>query len=81
MVVLWMVGLNRNNEFPSAVMFSDDGVNWTEQSAPWTPRGGVATCVLGDTLFMTGGKFSITENGQIKFIYSNDVWRFSRIQK
>ena len=74
---IWMVGLNRNNEFLSAVMFSDDGVNWIEQSAPWTPRGGVATCVFNDKLFMTGGKYSITENGQIRFIYSNDVWYMS----
>jgi len=75
---IWMVGLNRNNEFLSAVMVSSDGVNWTQEAAPWTPRGGVATCVLGDKLFMTGGKYSITENGQIKFIYSNDVWYMSR---
>src|SRR5215813_11687109 len=75
---IWMVGLNRNNEFLSAVMVSDDGVNWREKSAPWSPRGGVATCVFGDKLFMTGGKYSITENGQIKFIYSNDVWYLSR---
>ena len=27
---------------------------------------------------MTGGKYSITENGQIKFTYSNDVWYLSR---
>lgn len=75
---IWMVGLNRNNEFLSAQMFSEDGANWTEQSAPWTPRGGVATCVFDDKLFMTGGKYSVTENGQIKFIYSNDVWYLSR---
>lgn len=76
---IWIVGLNRNNEFLSAVMVSSDGVNWTEEAAPWTPRGGVATCVLGDKLFMTGGKYSVTEKGQIKFIYSNDVWYLARL--
>ena len=35
--------------------------------------------ILGDangglSIFMTGGKYSVTENGNIKFIYSNDVW-------
>lgn len=78
---IWIVGLNRNNEFLSAVMVSSDGVKWTEEPAPWTPRGAVATCVLGDKLFMTGGKYSITEKGQIKFIYSNDVWYLARARK
>jgi len=71
---IWLVGLNRNDGFRNAVLFSNDGVNWTEQKAPWTPRGGVATSVLNGRLFMTGGKYSVTENGNIRFIYSNDVW-------
>ena len=71
---IWLVGLNRNDGFQNAVMVSKDGVSWKEQSAPWTPRGGVATCVYGGKLFMTGGKYSVTENGNIRFIYSNDVW-------
>jgi len=71
---IWIVGLNRNDGFQSAVMVSKDGANWVERKAPWTPRGGVATCVFDGKLFMTGGKYSVTENGQIKFIYSNDVW-------
>lgn len=78
---VWIVGLNRNNEFLSAVMVSTDGVNWTEHTAPWTPRSGVATCVFDGKVFMTGGKYSITENGQIKFIYSNDVWYMTRARK
>ncbi len=71
---IWLVGLNRNDGFRNALLVSSDGVTWQEQSTPWTPRGGVATCVLGGKLFMTGGKYSMTENGNIKFIYSNDVW-------
>lgn len=78
---IWIVGLNRNSEFLSAVMVSEDGVHWTERPAPWTPRGGVATCVFGGQLFMTGGKYSVTENGQIRFIYSNDVWSMSATSK
>lgn len=74
---IWIVGLNRNDGFQNAVMVSRNGVDWIEEKAPWTPRGGVATCVLGDKLFMTGGKYSVTENGTIKFIYSNDVWYLS----
>ena len=75
---IWIVGLNRNDGFQSAVMVSSNGVNWTESKAPWTPRGGVATCVFDGKLFMTGGKYSVTENGQIKFIYRNDVWYMAR---
>ncbi|MFL6208401.1 MAG: kelch repeat-containing protein [Pyrinomonadaceae bacterium] len=71
---IWLVGVNRNDGFQNAVLVSSDGVNWTEQTAPWTPRGGVATCVYDGKLFMTGGKYSVTENGKIRFIYSNDVW-------
>lgn len=78
---IWIVGLNRNDEFLSAVMVSSDGVNWIELKAPWTPRGAVATCVFDGKLFMTGGKYSITENGQIKFIYSNDVWYMTHGRK
>ena len=75
---IWIVGLNRNDGFQSAVMVSSNGVNWTESKAPWTPRGGVATCVFDGKLFMTGGKYSVTENGQLKFIYRNDVWYMAR---
>ena len=57
---IWLVGVNRNDGFQNAVLVSSDGVNWTEQTAPWTPRGGVATCVYEGKLFMTGGKYSVT---------------------
>jgi len=30
--------------------------------------------VFDGKLEMTGGKYSFPENGQITFIYSNDVW-------
>lgn len=75
---IWLVGANRNGVFKSAMLVSSDGANWTEQDAPWTPRGGVATCIYDNKLFMTGGKYSVTENGNIRFIYSNDVWYMSR---
>lgn len=76
---LWMIGANRNNgDFGSAVFMSGDGVNWREYSAPWSPRGGTAVWTFGDRLFMTGGKYSCRENGEIKFVYSNDVWAMSR---
>ncbi len=75
---LWLVGANRGNAFQSGVLFSDDGRSWTEMRAPWSPRGAVAVWVFGDKLFMTGGKSSHTENGEIKFVYSNDVWAMSK---
>jgi len=71
---IWLVGVNRNDGFQNAVLVSAGGVNWNEQTAPWTPRGGVATCVYDGKLFMTGGKYSVNESGNIRFIYSNDVW-------
>lgn len=77
---LWFIGGNRNDgRFDSALFVSEDGLNWQSQSAPWTPRGAVAVWVYGDRLFMTGGKYSYREpNGEIKFVYSNDVWALSR---
>lgn len=77
---LWFVGANRNDgKFDNAVTVSDDGLTWQAQSAPWSPRGGVAVWVYEYRLFMTGGKYSYTEaNGEIKFVYSNDVWAMSK---
>jgi hypothetical protein len=76
---LWLVGANRNDgDFASAVLVSDDGAKWQEFSAPWSPRGAVAVWTAGDKLFLTGGKYSFTHNGEIKFVYSNDVWAMSK---
>jgi hypothetical protein len=77
---LWFIGGNRNDgNFDSALFVSEDGINWQSQSAPWTPRGAVAVWIFENKLFMTGGKYSYKEpNGEIKFVYSNDVWAMSR---
>jgi len=76
---LWMIGANRNNgSFSNALWVSDDGINWITRSAPWSPRGGVAVWQFGGKLYMTGGKFSETVGGEIKFVYSNDVWAMSK---
>lgn len=75
---LWLVGANRGGTFESAVWMTEDGTKWTELSAPWSPRGAVAAWVFGDKLYMTGGKSSHVENGEIKFVYSNDVWAMGR---
>jgi hypothetical protein len=76
---LWLVGANRGGTFESAVWVTDNGSNWKELSAPWSPRGAVAAWVFGEKLFMTGGKSSHVENGETKFVFSNDVWAMSRI--
>lgn len=75
---LWLVGMNRGSAFGSAVWVTEDGTTWEELSAPWSPRGAVAAWVFDGKLFMTGGKSSHTENGEIKFVYSNDVWAMRR---
>lgn len=79
---LWLIGANRNSgNFASAVLVSENGENWEELSAPWTPRGAVAVWVFENKLFMTGGKYSYIENGETKFVYSNDVWALSKLEK
>jgi hypothetical protein len=71
---LWLVGANRDGNFMRATLVTEDGTSWREQEAPWTPRGAPAVWVFDNKIYMTGGKYSVTENGEIKFIYSNDVW-------
>jgi hypothetical protein len=71
---IWLIGANRNGTFESAMVVSRDGVHWLAQNAPWSPRGGTATAVFKGSLFMTGGKYSVTRNGKQEFIYHNDVW-------
>jgi hypothetical protein len=77
---LWLVGANRNDgNFGNAMLVSADGASWRALSAPWSPRGAPALWVFDDKLYMTGGKFSYREpNGEIKFVYSNDVWAMTK---
>lgn len=72
---LWLVGANRRGDFSSAVLVTDDGRTWRSESAPWPARGAVAVWARGDTLFMTGGKYSEVVRGETVFTYYNDVWR------
>ena len=75
---LWLVGANRDGTFGRSSLVTRDLKNWREEPAPWTPRGAVAAWVVDNKLYMTGGKYSVTENGEIRFIYSNDVWVMSK---
>jgi hypothetical protein len=75
---LWLIGANRDGTFSRSSLVSADGANWKEQSAPWTPRGGSTAWIFQNRLFVTGGKYSVTANGQIQFIYSNDVWAMEK---
>ncbi len=78
---IWLLGCNRNGKFKSEILVSDDGKSWTAQSAPWSPRGGIAACVYNDKIFMTGGKYGGPGiAGQTEFVYSNDVWSLEKVQ-
>jgi hypothetical protein len=76
---IWLLGCNRNGQFASKVYMSSDGRQWQEQDAPWTPRGGIAACVLNGKIYMTGGKYGGLNNGQTEFVYSNDVWSLEKV--
>jgi hypothetical protein len=78
---LWLVGANRDGVFGRSSVVTSDLINWREVAAPWSPRGGVAAWVFDNRLFVTGGKYSYTENGNIHFVYSNDVWAMARTGK
>jgi hypothetical protein len=72
---IWLIGCNRGGTFASEILRSPDGKAWTSERAPWTPRGGVATCLFKGRILMTGGKYGGPGiAGQAEFVYSNDVW-------
>jgi len=76
---IWLIGCNRSGSFRSEVMTSSDGVAWAPQRAPWSPRGGVASCVFKNQIIMTGGKYGGPGiAGQTEFVYSNDVWALKK---
>lgn len=70
---IWLLGCNRNGQFTSQVLVSDDGRNWQGEDAPWLPRGGIAATAHQDMIIMTGGKYGGTPNHP-DFRYDNDVW-------
>lgn len=70
---IWLLGCNRNGQFSSEVLYSQDGKTWESMSAPWLPRGGIAASVHQDKIYMTGGKYGGTPNHP-DFRYDNDVW-------
>lgn len=74
---IWLIGCNRNGQFLSQVMYSDNGKDWKDMPAPWTPRGGMATAVFRDKIWMTGGKYGGTPD-HTEFVYSNDLWTIGR---
>jgi hypothetical protein len=76
---IWLIGAKRVGRFKSEILVSDDGKKWHPQSAPWTPRGGVAAWLFGDSLYLTGGQYSTVVRGETVFAYLNEVWRLSPI--
>lgn len=77
---IWLVGANRSGDFTSEMLVSGDGKSWRQQSAPWSPRGGVAVWTHGGALYLTGGKYSRVVQGSIVFEYCDDVWRMKPVR-
>lgn len=59
----WLIG--------GDAMDGDGEANSHSQHEIWSSADG--------EFWMTDGKYSVTENGQIRFIYSNDVWTMEKI--
>jgi hypothetical protein len=74
---IWLLGCNRNGQFSSQVLFSDDGKVWQTQNAPWLPRGGIAATVHKNKIYITGGKYGGTPNHP-DFRYDNDIWTLEK---
>lgn len=71
---IWLIGSNRGGNLGSQVFYSEDGLNWKKQQAPWSPRGYVAACVFKDQLFITGGRYGGSHAIDPKLEYVHDVW-------
>jgi hypothetical protein len=76
---MWLIACNRSGQFASQVVYSADGMNWTAQTASWTPRGGVAASVFKGAIIMTGGKYGGTGQNP-EFNYSNDIWQMVKVE-
>ena len=81
---LWVIGgynpgLVKGDTYLEDVWSSEDGVNWTEEtaSAPWLGRRGHASVVFddggGEAMYVIGGFVVDEETGYRE--YRNDVWR------
>jgi len=71
---IWLIGCSRSGKFSSEVLSSYDGKSWAASRAPWTPRGGTATCIFKKAIIMTGGKYGGQDPSPPTFVYSHDVW-------
>lgn len=74
---IWLIGCNRNGQFSSQILSSNNGKKWLTHTAPWLPRGGIAATVHKNKIIMTGGKYGGTPNHP-DFRYDNDVWTFEK---
>jgi hypothetical protein len=71
---IWFVGANRHSSFASGNLVTRDFREVREGRAAWRPRGAAAAWVVGDKLYLTGGKYSEQVRGAPEFHYYNDVW-------
>lgn len=75
---IFLLGCNRNGQFTSQVLYSQNGKDWLGMDAPWSARGGVAATVFKGKIYMTGGKYGGTPQ-MPDFHYSNDVWELASV--
>lgn len=71
---IWLIGSNRGGEQGRRVYYSEDGVKWTSEEAPWSARAMVAACTFKDQILITGGRYGGTEQVKPEMEYVNDVW-------
>lgn len=75
---IWLIGSNQGGKAGSEVLYSEDGVKWQTQQAPWSARGMVAACVFKDQLLISGGRYGGTEPVPADLEYLNDVWALKK---
>ncbi len=75
---IWLIGSNQGGKAGSEVLYSEDGLKWETQQAPWSARGMVAACVFNDQILISGGRYGGTDPVPSELEFLNDVWALKK---
>jgi hypothetical protein len=76
---MWLIGSYGKYDSDHQVAFSEDGVHWTGQHAPWIPRDGVEASRANNKIIVTGGKYGGTPDHP-EFTMNKEIWAMTHTQ-
>ena len=71
---IWLMAVDGEGAKNGRLLVSEDGARWRQLETPWAPLSGVASWVMNDALFMTGGSLM----GERDTVYNREVWRMEK---